>query len=325
MRRLSLFLIVACGVQSLPGRAARADLLCNEPVVTLGEVKAGRPLSYRFTFTNTGSEAVQITAVQPSCGCLNPRVGERRLRPWDTGILFLEVNTLTAPPGPNSWRVQILYSTAGQPHDLTLSLRANVLAEITVQPAALVLQTESAVGHEITICDARPKPITVTSVHTSSSLLSAVLRETKKDEAGRCVFVVRLDVLAGFYDETLQVFTSDPDYPELRVPVIVVKQARSAVRASPAELTVTADGGPLPAKLIRLRGQETQEVVVDRIECDNPAVQCTQAKGPGNMSTLRVQIDGKRIPADGLHTALHVWFSNPPSSELIVPVHCMQK
>lgn len=323
-------LFVACLVAlSVSAGGVRAGLRCDESTVVLGEVKAGRPLSHRFTIVNSGPDVVEITAVQPSCGCLKPRLEERRLRPGESGVLLLEVNTLTTPAGPNAWRVQVLYSCGEQRHDLTLVLRATVVSELTVQPAALVLQTESSLGSEVTLIDARVRPLTITGVRTTAPLLSASLLESHSDEHGKNVHVVRLEVRPGFpegrHDETLQIFSSDPEYPELRVPVTVVKQARVAVSATPAEVSVNAVAGPLPARVVLLRGPEGQEVEVDRVECDNAAVRCSRAKGPGNMATLRVKVDRGAVPADGLHTVLRVTLARPAGQALTIPVHCWTK
>jgi uncharacterized protein DUF1573 len=326
MQRLRFLFVVSLVIQTIVGTVARAELRCDEALVTLGEVKAGRPLTHRFTFTNRGTEVVQITAVQPSCGCLNPRLGERRLRPGDSGVLMLEVNTLTAAVGPNAWRVQLVYSSGGPSRELTLALRATVVSEITVRPAALVLQTESSVGHEVTLTDGRTNPLTATAVQTTDPMLRATLQKPRLDDAGHKVQTVRLDVEPAFpegrHEETLQIFTSDSDYPELRVPVTVVKQARTAVRATPGEITMTAHSGALPARVVLLRGAEGIEVEVERAECADSAVRCTWAKGPGSMATLRVQIDGERISADGLHATLLVRLAQPAGAKVTIPVNC---
>jgi hypothetical protein len=306
--------------------AARAELRCPEATVTLGEVKAGQPLSRRFTFVNAGRDVVQITTVQPSCGCLKPRVEERRLRPGDAGVLVLEVNTLTAPSGPNAWRVQVFYTSDGQSRELTLNLRATVVSEISVKPAALVLQTESAVGSEVTLTDARSRPLTVTGVRTTDPLLRAAVQETRSDDMGRKIQVVRVDVPAGFpdgrHEEMLQIFSSDPEYAELRVPVTVVKLSRSAVSATPAEVSLESNGGPVPARVVLLRGVEDQEVEVASLECDDPAVHCTFAKGPGTMATVRVRIDCKQMAKDGVHSVLKIKLARPAGAALTVPVNC---
>jgi hypothetical protein len=328
MHRKQRFFALALVALAAVTAGVRADLHCDEPKAVLGEVKAGRPLSHRFTFTNRDAETVAITAVQPSCGCLKPHLEERRLRQGETGVLVLQVNTLTAPPGPNSWRVQIAYTCGGQSHELTLMLCATVVADITIQPAALVLQTESSVSHEITVTDTRSTPFTVMRVGTSAPPLRASLGEVRQDVAGHKAQAVRLEVLPGFpdgrHEETLQIFTSDAEYPELRVPVTVVKQTR-AVSPSPTQVTMNLLAGTLPARMVLLRGAEGRAVEVERVECDDPAVRCTWAKGPGDMATLRVQVDRGKVPPAGLHAALLVRLASPAGQQVVVPVHCTPK
>jgi hypothetical protein len=320
--------LVASALALVAGSATptRAELVCEEAQVTLGAVKAGPPLCHRFTFVNRSRETVEITQVQPSCGCLKPKLAEKRLRPGESGVLVLEVNTLTSPAGPNAWRVQLFYSCGGKLCDLTLALRATVVTEITMRPAALVLQTETSVSSTITLTDGRPTPLTPTGVRTSSPMLRAELRESLRDANGRKVVPVRVDVESGFpegrHDETLQIFTSDPEYPELRVPVTVVKHSRAAVSAMPAEVSLRVAGsGALPARVVRLRGAGGQEVAVEKVESDNPSVRCTWAKGPGDMATLRVLVDRSGVTSKGLHATLRVRLARPVA-EVTVPVHC---
>jgi hypothetical protein len=320
---LSVFLVVSFVA------TARADLHCPEATVALGEVKAGQPLRHRFTIVNAGRDAVEVSAVQPSCGCLKPRMEEKRLRPGDSAVLVLEVNTLTAPAGPNAWRVQILYTCDGQARDLTLNLHATVVSEISVQPAALILQTESAIGADVIVTDARAKPLTVTGVRTTDPLLRAAVREVRSDDSGRMIQVVRVNVPPEFpdgrHEEMLQIFSSDPEYAELRVPVTVVKQSRSEVSATPAEVTIHGTVGPLPAPVILLRPALDQDVEVASIECADAAVRCTHARGPGHMATVRVRIDPKQVTADGVHTVLRIRLARPEGTTLTVPVNCTTK
>jgi hypothetical protein len=305
--------------------AARAELRCDDPKVSLGDDKAGKPVSHRFTLVNRGPDVAEVTLVQPSCGCLKPQLAERRLRPGETGVLVLAVNTLTTPSGPNAWRVQVFYAERGKPSELTLTLLASVVKEISIQPAALVLHTGTSVGHEVTLTDGRSVPLSVTQVRTTEPTLRGALVDSRRDDAGRQVLAVRVDVLAGFpdgrHDETLQIFTSDPEYPELRVPVTVVKQSRASVSAAPAEVRWTADAGSLPARVVLLRGANGQDVTVERVECDDPAVRCTFAKGPGEMATLRVQVDRARLADGGLHAAMRVRLTRPAGEEVTIPLH----
>ncbi|TMQ32879.1 MAG: DUF1573 domain-containing protein, partial [Planctomycetota bacterium] len=115
---------------------ARADLHFERPAVNAGVVYSGSRLLQRFPFINRGSSSIEITDARASCGCLAPRVSQRVVKAGEAGIVELEVNTLSQPAGPNAWSVRILYSEAGVTKEETLFLRAQLIAEVTVQPAA---------------------------------------------------------------------------------------------------------------------------------------------------------------------------------------------
>ena len=311
--------------------AARAELRCEEPTADAGEVRGGTRLAHRFTFVNRGTGPVEVVGVRPSCGCLTPRLGQRRFAPGESGILVLEANTLTQPEGPNAWRVQVLYHGPGdrEPRDLTLVLRARVVAEIGVRPASLVLQTDAPIGHEVTLTDRRPRPLEVTGARTTSPHLRAAVGPPRRVEDGGWERTVRVEVLEGYpggrHEETLQIFTADPDYPELRVPVTVVRKPRHAVRASPEAITLEAEGSrPLPSRLVLLRGSGAA-VVVEKVEADDPAVRCRWAAGPGQDATLRVEVDRARVGPGGLHAAVRVRLGGPRPETVTVPVTCTLK
>src|SRR3954471_9011328 len=104
---------------------------CGEPQFQAGEVRSGTRLAHRFTFFNRGAGPLEVTEVRPSCGCLTPRLEQRHYRPGEGGVLVLELNTLTAPAGPNNWRVELFYRAGGELHDLTLMVQAQVITEIS--------------------------------------------------------------------------------------------------------------------------------------------------------------------------------------------------
>src|SRR5262245_66654599 len=88
---------------------ARADLHFPEPRVERGTVRSGVPLAQQFNFVNQGPGAVTITDLRASCGCLAPRLEKRTYQSGESGAIFLEVNTLSQPPGPNAWGVDVHY------------------------------------------------------------------------------------------------------------------------------------------------------------------------------------------------------------------------
>ena len=60
---------------------ARSELHVPAPVMDLGEVKSGLPLTNSFELINTGSGVVEILETRASCGCLIGKVEPRNIQP----------------------------------------------------------------------------------------------------------------------------------------------------------------------------------------------------------------------------------------------------
>jgi hypothetical protein len=305
--------------------AARANLQFAAPQVNLGEVRTGKPLAHRFAFVNQGPEQVEITGLQPSCGCVTPRLPQRVYRPGEGGALRLEVHTLSQPPGPHRWTVQVNYRRGGVPGQVLLEMVARVVSEITVRPAALTIFAESAVGHDIILTDTRPRPLHVTALHASAPDLTARMTGTARDAAGHAISTVHLEMGNGFpegrHEEEVVIHTDDPAYGELRVLVTVVKRPRQRLAALPDRVTLTAAAGvPLPAQLLRLRDRDRQRVVIERVVADSPAVSCRWATGPDTMATLKITIDPKGLTNGQLESAVHVSFREPVRETISIPI-----
>ncbi len=329
MTRASLPVVLASLV-ALAGGAARADLFCPTPTVDVGEVRSGAPLAQPFTLVNRGAEAVEVVGVRPSCGCIRPEVRPLLYPPGQEGALLLEINTLTQAAGPHAWTLQLIYRCGEKEESLTLTVTARVVTEITVEPPVLALSTDTVIAHEITVTDRRDRPLDLLSVQASLPFVRAGLGEPRRDEQGRWCRGVRVEVLPdcpdGRHEAVLLLLTNDPAYPALKVPLTVTKRPRAGVRATPEAISLTAAGdGPLPSRIVLLAGADDRPVAVERVECDDPAVQCRWAAGPGPRATLKVQVDRARVPAAGLHTAVRVHLGGPTPQTLTLPVLCTLK
>jgi hypothetical protein len=328
MRRTLPVVVVVLLALSAP--AARADLSFANPAVSVGEVRSGTPLRQRFAFVNDGPGHVEILDLQPSCGCVRPKLDKRSYAPGERGELMLEVHTLSQPAGENVWRLRVSYRAAGEPRTADLIVRGRIVAEVMVRPAVLTIFTEAVAAHEIRLTDLRSRPLIVTGVSTSAPFLKGEFKGWVT-VAGLAVVgqeaIIGLSLGAdcpdGRHEETVTISTDDPEYRELTVPVTVIKRPKQKVTASPSSVSlVTPHGQPVPSRIVLLRPAGAGAVVVDRVEADDPAVVCTWAQGPNDCATLKVGIDRGRMPADGLRSAIHAHISKPISEIITIPIMC---
>jgi len=322
MKRIAAFLTLLLGLGVPP---ARADLYCPKPVVEVGTVRTGAVLTQSFDIQNRGTSPIDITKVLPSCGCLAPQFDKRRLEPAENGSVVLEVNTLGLAEGLQSWRVRLRYQDGTSAGELSLALCGNVISEVQVQPTSLVIYTDTAVAHQVTLTDRRPQPLAITAVDTTLPGLRPRLGEVQHNAAGHWTRTVYLDVDTdcpeGRHDALLHIRTSDPLYRDLRVPVTIVKRSRQQVSALPAEIHLAGQHTePLPSQRVLLSAAEDEEVVVERIETDDPALKCQWAQGPGPLTTVKIQLDHTRLTAGVHQAAVQIHLLKPRAETLTIPV-----
>jgi hypothetical protein len=309
---------------------ARAQLVFSETVHHAGLVYTGNPLKHSFSFSNRGPDTATILEARASCGCMAPRLSQKNFNPRELGKLELEVNTLSQAAGAHLWTVQVRYQVGHKTVEAQLQLDANLRTEVSVQPANMVLLVDRAPQHEVTVTDFRSQHLNLTRVQASSPKVKLHVTQASPDDAGHWQCKIRLeaaqDYADGRHEETLQLFTDDPKYPELRVPVTLIRHSQQRVAATPAEVTLTGSPGqPLPSRIVLLRDSNDQPVLIDHIMIDDPAVTCRWAKGPGTLATLRVQIDAKRIQGGTLQSVIHVLTKTPLAQTITVPVQCSIK
>jgi hypothetical protein len=299
----------------------RADLHFPLTEAKLGNAYSGRPLMQRFTFTNEGPAVVSIQRLSASCGCMTPRLDKLIYQPGESGSFVLEVNTLTQPVGSNLWHVDVTYTNGDQPRQKELLLRANLHREINVEPAKLALSSTGPISHDIRISDSRPLPLHITLAQTSSPHLATQVIKEPDGRSYRIHLTVKESLPVGRHEEMLAIITDDPGYPELRVPVTINKRPRTGVSATPASVTLTIPHGqPASSRVVLLRGENEQEVEVDRIETDNPALTYRWAAGPGKMATLRISAVA---PAGELpRGTVSVHLKKPSNVTVSIPVVC---
>jgi hypothetical protein len=312
---------------------AHAELHFPQSLAQAGEVRSGTPLAQRFSFVNRGPDAVTITELKASCGCLTPRLGPGTValphtyRPADSGEVLLEVNTLSQAAGPQSWRVTVCYETAGQRYEVPLQIVGRIVTEVSVLPAAVTVFTDAPITQELTLTDLRAQPLSVIDVRTSSPQLQGRVTEQGRDTVGHRLCKVQLDVggdyPVGRHEETVDLVTDDAAYRTLKVPVTIVKRGHERVTVSPDEITLHGDKGqPVASQLLRVRDSGNEGVVVERVTADDAALTCSWAAGPNTMATVKLQVDRTRIAATTLKSAIHIEVSKPERRTLTVPVMC---
>jgi len=319
------WLLVTVSVFLTNAVSLRADLQFKQTTVDVGEVKRGAPLTHEFAFFNTGPESVEILEFQASCGCLRPDLETRLYKPGTGSKLRIEVNTLTQDAGPRSWRTVVRYRQGDTDREMELVLIGTVVAEIALQPPELSVFADHAISHELRLIDLRARPLAIKTVEATSAKLSARVTGEARDAEGHWTRTIRLDVAPDFPDgrhnETLNIYTDDPLYRHLKVPVTITKRPRQRLTALPNAVTLTAPRGqPIPSKIVLIRDTENGAVEIERLMPSDPAIGCTWARGPGSNATLRITVDRELLKSEFLRGSVEVKIGKPAAETVTIPV-----
>lgn len=229
----------AGGVSPHPMATAprRAALAFDQYLVDMGEVTPSEEVFAHFGFANAGNEPVNITELVPSCGCLQPQLKKNVYEPGETGYFVVRVQTANQDAGPKEYRVKVRYADP-QSREAEVLFRV-VLPDnkVFVKPRALAFYQLSGqpTTQEIEVIDHRPQGLIVQSVRSSTELATAELGDPEVDEQNRLKWRVKVTVMGtvppGRRDGVVTIVTNDPDYPRLRVPLIIQGPSGKVARA----------------------------------------------------------------------------------------------
>lgn len=283
-----------------------AALHCPAPVAAKGEVKAGPPLVHTFDLAQAGAGTVTVTKVESACGCLRRALGAETLRAGEKTQLTVEVNTLAQPEGANRWQIAVGYLVAvpGAPpehKELLLQITATLAREVAVSPPQLAFSTAGEATQSITIADKRAKPLTVTRAASSSEWLTVEVAPAGGEPRAQKVTVKLVPTAPpGHRDELVVLYTDDPAYPELRVPVRVLKRAAGGVTATPDALALRfAPGQTEASALVQLRAPDGKAFTIAAAESDLPGVAVKHSTGAAALAAVRVTVPERLAAAAG--------------------------
>jgi hypothetical protein len=315
--------LLCCSLLLAAGVVTRADagLRCVPPAVDLGEVRGGPARQHRFDLVNDGPTAIEILNIERGCGCLTPRLDRKVLQPGEKATLQVEVRTAGQANGPRSWNLRLRYRDGDALREELIVIAATIRNEVSLQPTILALHVRDVLRQEVVVTDLRSSPLKVTSLHASSPAIRAKVKSVNGGVTKLELEVSAAALNAGTHDAMLTVYTDDPQYGALSLPITLTRENSAPVTASPAQVEArVSPAQPVAAALVRLRRADGGKIVVQSATADDPGVTCTCAAGPGVAATLKVQVDARRLTDRAGPRNVRVQLAEPAGQIVIVPV-----
>lgn len=116
---------VAAPAPQTPPAPKQSAIKWDQEMHDFGDIEKGKPVTYEFSFTNTTSETVLITAVKPTCGCTAAHYTKTPVKPGEKGVVAATFNA--ASPGNFQKSVTILTSEGGVDASKSVSFKGKVI------------------------------------------------------------------------------------------------------------------------------------------------------------------------------------------------------
>lgn len=206
-----------------PALAFRQYAVDLGPIQPMGESRAP------FVFINRGTAPVEITKVEPSCSCLQPRVDIKHFEPGEEGRIVLRIQPANETPGRKELFADVFYNDP-EPREVRLTFKLEIPErQMMVTPPALMVNHPAGSDETVatfTVSDGRKKSFEIVDATVNSELISPVVGERTLSPAGEWSQTVKVtipgDLPKGKTSVLLRIRTTDKDYEELRVPLLLM-------------------------------------------------------------------------------------------------------
>jgi hypothetical protein len=294
----------------------------SERTFNFGKVGSGEPLRHDFIVTNVGNALLEITAVQPGCGCTTAGEWDRKIEPGKTGKIPVQFN-----PGGFSGSVtkyvNITCNDKVHPSQ-QLQIQATVWRPIEVQPAFVhFMPTEGEETNEtktVRIVNNLDVPITLEKPECTNAAFKTELKDTKPGKEFELHITYVGPVSNAPPNAPITIKTSVTNMPVVNVTAYLMPQA--PVVALPAQLQLPAtfaNGTRKSYVTIRMSGSTSAKVEEAKVNLEGVTVQTTETQ-PGKMFSITLEFPPDfHLPA-GKPAELTVKTTHPRRPVINIPI-----
>jgi len=146
-------------------------------VFDFGKAKEGELVKHTYVFTNIGDQLLEISAVQPSCGCTTAGEWTHKVEPGKCGTMAIQFNT--AHQNPSVFKTITVTCTDKSNPRPVLQLKGTIWKPIEVTPQFAVLNVSADAPNPSTtvrIINNQEEPFTLSPPESNNKAFSAELK-----------------------------------------------------------------------------------------------------------------------------------------------------
>lgn len=290
-----------------------------------GRVVSGTQVKHDFVFTNVGDTTLQITGVQPGCGCTTVGEWTHTVEPGKSGVIPIQFNstmystTVTKTPS-------ITCNDKSQPV-VRFQLHGTVYKTLQVSPAYVSLtispDTTGEASAVVHIVNNDPQPLALQQPTINVNIYKAELKTNVPGKDYDLIVKTAGALPTGNTPGLITIGTSSKSTPSISVPVIATVQP--LMNVMPAALTIPA--GPITnseSVSVMLQRNGTNAVMLSDASVDAPGVEAAiNTSQPGKVYAVTATFpSGFQMPFNKPLT-LTVKTDNPRFPTVQVPIRQM--
>jgi len=291
-------------------------------VYDFGRIKAGELVKYSFVFTNNGDQPLELSNVQPSCGCTTAGDWSHKVMPGETGKVPIQFNS--ANFNGSVFKTVSVSSNDKQKPVIVLQLKGTIWKAIELIPPYTVLNVlpdATNASASIRIINNTDDPLTLSAPECSNNSFAATLSTIKPGKEFQLTLASVSSLAAGNAQGKISMKTSSTNTPTLDVPFWV--NVQPALSIMPSQIMLPR--APLTAKApttVTIQNNTANAVSLSDPAVNVPGVDVEiKEVQPGKIyHALLTFPEGFEIPA-GQSIALTMKSTSSQVPQIKVPIH----
>lgn len=286
-----------------------------------GQIPADRKVTYRFKVKNTGTATLNITRINPSCGCTSTVLGKWSLEPGET-------TEVEASFDPRGFRGQVRKSIQVISDDptksaVTLAFEAEVIQEIMPSTTSVffydVVRTATR-KTTMRLVSGNGKPVQVKEVKAPGAPYLATAVTTEGNDAVLDISLDGRKIAASKRRgvDTLTVVTTSAKMPV--IPIQVQWEMKYAVLATPERVAWADAAGKALKSPVVLKQAEGKPFQVTSFKSSNPLI---SVEGIGHAAAAQQELQIALSPsakAGSYQEQVILFLDDPNQPELTLRV-----
>jgi hypothetical protein len=291
------------------------------PVYDFGRVQSGELVKYTYIVTNTGDQALEVTHVQPSCGCTAAGEWTHKIEPGKTGNIPIQFNSA-------NFNGQVFKTISVSSNDKTkpvmvLQLKGTVWKPIELLPAYTVINVppdSARASASVRIINHADDSLAVSSPLSDNPTFIVTLTTNEPGKEYTLALNSATELGTGNLHGKVTLKTSSTKTPHLDIPFWVNVQPIITVIPQRISLPQTPLKAKAPAT-VTISNNSTNALILSDATVNAPGVE-VQLKEvqPGRLFNAIVVFPEGFEPAAGKPIELTLKSSQSRMPEIKVPV-----